>query len=104
MLNSFWTSFANWYAGMINKNLKITLENIIVGFLDKNEKTDTLNACMLLAKWHIYKNKLNHNHIFFYRFICELKYYIQTERTIAIKNNQAINYINTWQMVEQYIT
>jgi hypothetical protein len=104
MLNGFWTSFASWYAGMTNTQLNITLENIIVGFLDEQVNINTLNACMLLAKWHIFKIKLNNEKHFFYKFVCELKYYIQVERTIAIKNNQAIKYLEMWQMVEDHIT
>jgi hypothetical protein len=101
-LNIFWTSFAQWYAGMTNKPLSITLESIIVGFLDKQENINTLNACMLLEKWHIYKNKLDQKEIFFYKFLCELNYYIKTQRTIAIRSNQPTQYINTWQMVEEH--
>ena len=104
MLNSFWKSFAQWFAGMTNKPITVTLENIIVGYLNKQENIDTLNACMLLAKWHIYKQKLNQKEIFFYKYLCELRYYIKTERNIAIRSNQPIEYINTWQIVEDYIT
>jgi hypothetical protein len=74
-LNVFWTSFAQWYAGMTHKPITITLDNIIVGVLNKQAGIDTLNACILLAKWHICKNKLNQKETFFYQFLCELKYY-----------------------------
>jgi hypothetical protein len=89
---------------MTNKNLTLTLEDIIVGVLNKEEGVDTLNACLLLAKWHIYKQKLDQHKIFFYKFLCQLKYYIKTERTIAIRSNQPIEYLNTWQIVEEYLT
>ena len=69
LLQHFWSSFATWYAGISNKTLAITLENIIVGVINKNKDTDTLNACILLAKWHIYKQKLNQSEIFFYKFL-----------------------------------
>jgi hypothetical protein len=36
-LNSFWTSFAQWYAGMTNKSLTVTVENIMIGYMDKQE-------------------------------------------------------------------
>jgi hypothetical protein len=103
-LSGFWASFAQWYAGMTNKKLNLTLENIIVGVLNKDKGADTLNACLLLAKWHIYKQKLDQQKIFFYKFLCQLKYYIKTERTIAIRSNQPIEYLNTWQIVEEYLT
>ena len=103
-LRNFWSSFATWYAGMTNKNLTITLERIIVGFTDKEENIDTLNACMLLAKWHIYKQKLNQSEIFFYKFLCELKYFISIEKIISIKNNKLQQYTDMWKIVEEYIT
>jgi hypothetical protein len=91
---------------MSNNKITITFENIIVGFIhtQENINMETLNACMLLAKWHIYKQKLNESEIFFYKFLCELKYFVKTEKTIAIKNNKATEYINMWQQVEHYIT
>jgi hypothetical protein len=103
-LNKFWCSFAQWYAKMTDQTLTLTLADIIVGFLDNIEHLNTLNACIILAKWHIYKQKLDQKEIFFYKFLCELKYYIKTERTIAIRSNKAIEYLNTWQIVEAYIT
>jgi hypothetical protein len=103
-LSGFWASFAKWYAGMTNEKLTITLESIIVGFTNKQENIDTLNACMLLAKWHIYKQKLNESEVFFYKFLCELKYFIKIEKIIAIKNNKLDHYINIWFLVENHIT
>jgi hypothetical protein len=89
---------------MTNKPLTITLENIIVGFTIKERNIDTLNACMLLAKWHIYKQKLNQSEIFFYKFLCELKYFIKIEKIISIKNNKLQEYIDKWEIIENYIT
>jgi hypothetical protein len=88
---------------MTNKTLTITLENIIVGFTNKEENIDTLNACMLLAKWHIYKQKLNQSEIFFYKFLCELKHFISIEKIISLKNKLQ-QYTNMWEIIEEYIT
>jgi hypothetical protein len=89
---------------MTKKNLTITLESIIVGFINKEENIDTLNACMLLAKWHIYKQKLNQSEMFFYKFLCELKYFISIEKIISIKNNKMQQYTDMWDTIEKYIT
>jgi hypothetical protein len=59
---------------------------------------------MLLAKWHIYKQKLNQAEIFFYKFLCELKYFISIEKIISIKNNKLQQYTDMWKIVEEYIT
>jgi hypothetical protein len=103
-LTIFWNNFAKWFARATDTYLILTLEDIIVG-VTKNEKhTDCLNACLLLAKWHIYKNKLNQTETFFYRFLCEIKYYIIVEKTIALKNNRLAQFTEMWQEVEDYIT
>ena len=75
----------------------MTIEDIIVGFTDIENDSNCLNACLLLAKWHIYKNKLNQSDTFFYRFLCELKYFINVEKIIAAKNNRLQEYTKMWQ-------
>jgi hypothetical protein len=103
-LSTFWSSFAKWFANATNTEVIITLENIIVGITKLNKETDRLNACLLLAKWHIYKNKLNQAETFFYRFLCEMKYYILVEKSIAAKNNRLEQFNEMWQEIESYIT
>jgi hypothetical protein len=100
----FWNSFTKWCQGMLNEDINFTIENIIVGILINNVKYNTINACLLLAKWHIYKNKLNHSEIFFYKYLCELKYYIKIEQSIAVKNNKLAEYESKWKTVEEYLT
>jgi hypothetical protein len=84
--------------------VSITLEDIIVGVTNLKKESDCLNACLILAKWHIYKNKLNQTEIFFYRFLCEMKYYITVEKSIAAKNNRLEQFKEMWQQIEDYIT
>jgi hypothetical protein len=103
-LQPFWNSFTKWCQGMLNEDINFTVENIIVGILKINVKYNTINACILLAKWHIYKNKLNQSETFFYKYLCELKYYINIEKSIAVKNNKLTEYTSKWQSVEDYLT
>ena len=103
-LQSFWSNFAKWYAGATDQKITITLEDIIVGITTPKINSNCLNACILLAKWHIYKNKLNQSDTFFYRFLCDLKYYINVEKSIATKNNKLNEYMEMWQRIEDYIT
>jgi hypothetical protein len=76
----------------------------LTGFIGQHEKIDTLNACLLLAKWHVYKNNLNETEIFFYNFLCDLKYHLRLEKMIAIKNDRLDTYETKWQFVDDYIT
>jgi hypothetical protein len=100
----FWNSFTGWCQEMLNENIRFTVEDIIVGVLINNDKYDTINACILLAKWHIYKSKLNQTDAFFYKYLCELRYYINIGKTIAIKNNKLQEFTKKWQMVEEQLT
>jgi hypothetical protein len=79
-------------------------KDVLVGVLEKDTKYDVINAILLLAKWRIYKDKLDSSDTFFYKFLCELKYYINIEKTIALKNNKLTYYNNKWSKVEEQLT
>jgi hypothetical protein len=100
----FWNSFTMWCQDMLNEDIKFTVVDILVGILEKPEKNDILNACILLAKWHIYKSKLDAKDPFFYKYLCQLKYYIITEQNIALKNNKLEEHSKKWQLVEEHLT
>ena len=103
-LTPFWNSFATWCQTLLEEDTNFTATDILVGILTKDTKYVVINACLLLAKWRIYKDKLNSSDTFFYKFLCELKYYINIEKSIALKNNKIIKYNNIWQKVEEQIT
>jgi hypothetical protein len=103
-LDPFWTSFTGWWQGLLGENIRFTVNDILIGILTKNTKYNIINACILLAKWHIYKSKLNESDAFFYKYLCELKYYLNIEKTIAIKNNKLEQFNLHWQVVEDYLT
>jgi hypothetical protein len=104
LLTPFWNSFAKWWQSLLQEEINITVEDVLVGILNKTIKYETINACILLAKWHIYKNKLNQTDTFFYRYLCELKSYINIEKSIALKNNKLTNYNLKWHAVEEHLT
>jgi hypothetical protein len=100
----FWNSFTQWWKGMLEEDINFTIKDVLIGILNNNIKYETINACLLIAKWHIYKNKLNNSSSFFYKYLCELKYYINIEKTIALKNNKLQNYNEKWLRVEEFLT
>jgi hypothetical protein len=75
---------------------------IIIGFFDRTEYYKTLNACILLAKWHIYKNKLDEKTVLFYKFLCDLKYHLLVEKSIAVRQETLKQYRSTWSFIEDY--
>jgi hypothetical protein len=105
-LEPFWNSFTRWWNNMASENEKLVLnkQTILVGMLGKNNKNKLLNACLLLAKWNIYKNKLNLSNVSFYKYLCDLKYFLVKEKTIAIRNNKLHMYENMWSKIEQELT
>jgi hypothetical protein len=100
----FWNSFMNWWNAMTNRRLYLDKRSAITGFMGQIEDIQTVNACLLFAKWHVYRCKLNESEVFFYKFLGELKYTLDIEKTIAIKKDKFQIYNEKWQMVENYIT
>jgi hypothetical protein len=100
----FWNSFMNWWNTMTTGTTYLDKRSAITGFIGKNPELQTLNACLLIAKWHIYKCNLKESQPFFYNFLCDLKQNLYIEYAIAIKKNKINNYESKWQIVEEYVT
>jgi hypothetical protein len=100
----FWSSFMNWWNAVSGNMTFLDKASALTGFIGHHKNKDTLNACLLLAKWHVYKNKLNDSEIFFYNFLRDVKYNLNIEKTIALRNDRLQQYTTKWQCVEDYIT
>jgi hypothetical protein len=100
----FWSSFNRWWENMMDQKIYLDQKTILVGSIEPNDNFESLNACLLIAKWHIYKNKLNNDDIFFYKFLCELKYALMIEKNIALRNNRLPKYNEIWQKIENNLT
>jgi hypothetical protein len=94
----------DWWNTMTEELTFLYKSSARTGFIGQHKNINTLNACLLLAKWHVYKNKLNESEIFFYNFLCDLKYNLNLEKTIAIRNNRLDKYTTKWQFVEDFLT
>jgi hypothetical protein len=94
----------NWWNEMTGSETYLDKRNTITGFVGPQENLETLNACLLLAKWHVYRCKLDESDIFFYNYLSDLKFNLDIEHTIAIRNDKLGKYNSKWQIVEDYIT
>jgi hypothetical protein len=103
-INLFWKGFIRWWNNWTGEKINLNKQQILLGVLGKKEKNKLLNACILLAKWHIYKNKLNQSEIFLYKFLCDLRYYLTIEKTISLRNNKLSKYTEIWQKLEDSLT
>ena len=88
----FWISFFDWWNRVSEVIIPLDFlnleENVIFGFQSDDDLFKVLNHCALIAKFYIYRKKMfNNNDIDFYDYLYELKYKLQIERNICIKNN-----------------
>jgi hypothetical protein len=100
----FWNGFLNWWKQMTGDEIKLNKTVIIVGYLEKYVNSTLLNVCIVLAKWNIYRSKLDQSNPFFYKFLCDIKYNMKIEKIIALKNNKLMKYNKIWEILEEYIT
>jgi hypothetical protein len=88
---------------MENDTINIDKLTVIFGIKCKSHKYDKLNACLQLARWHIYTEKLNLHEPALYKFLCMLKYKIKNEKIISLKNNTMSKFDELWGEIEEYI-
>jgi hypothetical protein len=100
----FWNAFMNWWNNLTDGDYFLDKKSAITGFAGPIKDFQTLNACLLFAKWHVYRKKLDESEIFFYNYLCDLRYNLEIEKTIAIRNDTMAKYVGKWQVVEDYIT
>jgi hypothetical protein len=99
-MQTFWMGFQNWWNKMENVNFVINKEAAMVGIIKSETYTNKLNACLQIARWYIYTEKLNLQQPFLYKFLCLLKFKIRTEKMIHIRNNQLEKYEELWEKIE----
>ena len=100
----FWRNFSTWWRNAMDEEIKLSEKEILLGYFEHTSYYLTLNACILLAKWHIFKTKLNEDNIFFYKFLCDLKYYLLIEKSIAVRQGKLKQHDKNWRQIEDYIT
>jgi hypothetical protein len=100
---NFWLSFQSWWNTMRNENIIVTKEMAMIGIINEVENVDSLNACLLLARWYIYSEKLKLQSAFLYKFLCRLRYKIKIERVICQNKNQMAQYNKMWHEIEVHL-
>ena len=86
---SFWQLLCSWMSEQ-------TLENVIFGVFNIVEDFHILNHIILLAKYYIYKCKLNIIHPSLKVFIAKVKATCQTEQKIAASGNKLVKHYKKW--------
>jgi hypothetical protein len=88
---------------MGNENIRINKEMAIIGIINSVDNVDSLNACLQLARWYIYSEKLKLQSAFLYKFLCRLKYKIKIERIISQNKNQLTQYNKMWLKIDEFL-
>ncbi len=82
----FWNTFSTWWNHLGDKaptQCDCLEENILFGFQTKEDIFTVLNLCILIAKYHIYCQRIhNKNVIIFFQYLLELKNKLRIERYI----------------------
>jgi hypothetical protein len=99
----FWLGFQNWWNQMQNDDIIITDKIALVGLIGNMKVFNKINACIQLARWYIYCEKLNLQEPFLYRFLCQLRYKIKIEKIICQRNGTTKKYANMWESIEEYL-
>jgi hypothetical protein len=97
LTKAFWRIFQTWWNNLQITEVKIINEyDVMLGFFHEGVDNKILNCCTLLAKQMIYRRKNIDLQPDLYRYLCDLKEYLDIERHIAINNNYLDAYIDNW--------
>jgi hypothetical protein len=99
----FWNSFQTWWNGMEQSEINIDISTPMFGIKSKNDKFNKLNACLQMARWHIYIEKLNIHEPSLYKLLCLLRYKIRIEKIISLRNNVMNKFDKLWGEIEEQI-
>ena len=93
-IDSFWNDFLNWWNNL--GDIRISLlydtleESFLFGFQTKGEIFTVLNYCLLIAKHHIYYNRIhNDNNVNFFQYLVYLKSKLMIEKQICLNNKRS---------------
>jgi hypothetical protein len=103
-LQTFWQSFASWWAEICQSRTELDTRTIMFGDMSMNNLCEEFNVCLIVAKWHVHKERLAGNKPFFYKFLCQLKHHLVVERCIAIRNNSVQKFEKKWEAILDEIT
>jgi hypothetical protein len=99
----FWNSLQNWWNKMEHAEVILDIATAMFGIKSKSDKFNKLNACLQIARWHIYTEKLNIHEPSLYKFLCILRYKIKIEKIISLRNNTMGKFEKLWGELEEHI-
>lgn len=98
-VTSFWENFQLWINDTLHLDLKFTVTEVIFGFFSQNN--DIVNLCIILAKFHIYKQKLKNSIPCFEGMKKEMFYYKKFEEYLCKIKFQYGKFLQEWGMLHE---
>ena len=97
----FWQNFADWYSRLIGVNTEINYKDILLGKLGNTNTEKTLNYCILLAKYYIYKEKMSEakQDITLFGFLKMLKSKLNEMYVYSKQENNIENFLTKWNYI-----
>ena len=96
---TFWNLLSSWLIRQKIITTSLTLENVLFGVFNVIEDSLILNHLLLLAKFYIYRCKLDIIHPSLNVFIAKIRANFQIEQNIASKNNKLDKHYKKWNKV-----
>lgn len=96
---TFWNLLSSWLIKQKIITTSLTLENVLFGVFNVIEDFLILNHLLLLAKFYIYRCKLDIIHPSLNVFIAKIRANFQIEQNIASKNNKLDKHYKKWNKV-----
>ena len=96
---TFWNLLSSWLIKQKMITTSLTLENVLFRVLNAIEDFLILNHLLLLAKFYIYRCKLDIIHPSLNAFVAKIRANFQIEQNIASKNDKLDKHYKKWNKV-----
>jgi hypothetical protein len=95
-VQAFWNIFTVWWFDLSGEYLTLTLKDIMIGLLQRN---DLLNYLIILGKLTIWECRKNNTPPIFRLFLHKVEVKKQVEKIIAIRNRKLCDFQIRWELL-----
>ena len=95
-VQAFWNIFTVWWSDLSGEYLTLSLKDIMVGLLQRN---DLLNYLIILGKLTIWECRKNNTSPLFRLFLHKVEVKKQVEKIIAIRNRKLREFHIRWELL-----
>lgn len=96
IINNFWIEVEDFIYKKINRNINIYRESAIFGLINQKQKYKPQNFLLLTTRHYIYKCRIDKKLPNLNTWKMSLKYQLDIEKIIAIKNNLYDKFLESW--------